>query len=308
MIKYASELTDFVDLLRTAAQSRNIPAAIVEKDYYVTRALKAVANAFPKGFLLKGGTSLSKGWGLLDRFSEDLDLLLLDGPSVSKTQRDKRMKRAEDAVGAYEGFTFSESRDVAKGEHRTSVFTYSHAVESLAGLGSTVILEMGTRGQKKTASERSVQSIVGAFSAQGGHEDLAEDLAPFEYPVQDLKTTFVEKLFAVYAAYEKNRAQNKARHYYDLSKLCQLEEIAEFAGSNGYFQIVSAVKTVSSKEFPHVAVPEADSFAECPALQPKGRDLEQLERNYVSESYLFFGPQPSLAEILESIGKLLPRL
>jgi predicted nucleotidyltransferase component of viral defense system len=71
--EYASDLSDFKDLLRAVADSKRQRAAIVEKDYYLCRALHALSAGHAGEFILKGGTSLSKGWNLLDRFSEDLD-------------------------------------------------------------------------------------------------------------------------------------------------------------------------------------------------------------------------------------------
>jgi predicted nucleotidyltransferase component of viral defense system len=49
--------------------------AAVEKDYYAMRALRTLQQNLAGQFIFKGGTSLSKGWNLIDRFSEDLDLL-----------------------------------------------------------------------------------------------------------------------------------------------------------------------------------------------------------------------------------------
>jgi predicted nucleotidyltransferase component of viral defense system len=49
---------------------------LIEKDYYVTEALRIVANYMPGEVIFKGGTSLSKGWNLIHRFSEDIDLFV----------------------------------------------------------------------------------------------------------------------------------------------------------------------------------------------------------------------------------------
>ena len=76
MTEYAADLPDFTDLIRTTASALGIPAPIIEKDYYLTRALFFLSGEHAGRFLLKGGTSLTKDWDLLDRFSEDLDVLL----------------------------------------------------------------------------------------------------------------------------------------------------------------------------------------------------------------------------------------
>jgi predicted nucleotidyltransferase component of viral defense system len=62
-------------LLRTAAAS-NVTEQFVEKDYYVTEILRIIAIELGDKAIFKGGTSLSKGWGLISRFSEDIDLFV----------------------------------------------------------------------------------------------------------------------------------------------------------------------------------------------------------------------------------------
>jgi predicted nucleotidyltransferase component of viral defense system len=86
--KYASDLPYFADLVRTAADCKNQRAAIVEKDYYLARALHALCSQHAGEFVLKGGTSLTKGWNLLDRFSEDLDILVRAEASWGAARRD----------------------------------------------------------------------------------------------------------------------------------------------------------------------------------------------------------------------------
>ena len=70
---FIHEDRDFDDLLTIVADQRGLTTGLVEKDYWVTHALWALQY---QGFDIwfKGGTSLSKGFGLIERFSEDLDL------------------------------------------------------------------------------------------------------------------------------------------------------------------------------------------------------------------------------------------
>ena len=93
---FASDHPEFRDLLRAAAEALNLPIWIVEKDYYVTRALRALSEQIGDQFLFKGGTSLSKAWKLIERFSEDIDLLFQieqDGKPLSKNQRHRSVSK-----------------------------------------------------------------------------------------------------------------------------------------------------------------------------------------------------------------------
>ena len=89
-MRYASDLPDFQDLLRATSDDADLPRWIVEKDYYVMRALCALQDKIGEQFLFKGGTSLSKSWNLIERFSEDIDLLFRteqNGEELNKKNR-----------------------------------------------------------------------------------------------------------------------------------------------------------------------------------------------------------------------------
>jgi hypothetical protein len=106
-MSYASDHKDFADLLRATVDARDLPLWIVEKDYYVTRALRALRDQIGDQFLFKGGTSLSKGWNLIERFSEDIDLLFRveeDGKALGTKKRHTRFKKAEAIVLGAPGF------------------------------------------------------------------------------------------------------------------------------------------------------------------------------------------------------------
>ena len=66
---------EFRDELVGAADHLGIPVLAVEKDYWVSRSLRGMAAARPDGFIFKGGTSITKGWRIGNRFSEDIDIL-----------------------------------------------------------------------------------------------------------------------------------------------------------------------------------------------------------------------------------------
>lgn len=73
------EPPDFDQAILRAAEhfrDRGLRPAIVEKDYFVTEALRMIATRGSDGVIFKGGTSLAKGWNLIQRFSEDIDIFL----------------------------------------------------------------------------------------------------------------------------------------------------------------------------------------------------------------------------------------
>jgi predicted nucleotidyltransferase component of viral defense system len=83
------EHPDFEQAILRATEhfhNRGLRAAIIEKDYYVTEALRLIATKAPDKIIFKGGTSLAKGWNLIQRFSEDIDVFL--DPLAFKVQQE----------------------------------------------------------------------------------------------------------------------------------------------------------------------------------------------------------------------------
>lgn len=126
----------FQDLLTTVGDTTGAGAALVEKDYWVTEALRPIAADFRGGVVFKGGTSLSKAWNLIRRFSEDVDpLIRQDHGRDTRGARDRYMKDIESAVGAIDGLTCThEGARSERGISRTAVFRYTPRTAARDGL------------------------------------------------------------------------------------------------------------------------------------------------------------------------------
>jgi hypothetical protein len=111
------EHADFEQSILRAAEhfrARGLRPAIIDKDYYVTEALRIVAGG--DGIIFKGGTILAKGWNLIQRFSEDIDIFLdpeAFQPALGKNAIDRELRKLRDAVGKHPALTF------IKGESQT---------------------------------------------------------------------------------------------------------------------------------------------------------------------------------------------
>jgi predicted nucleotidyltransferase component of viral defense system len=108
------EHADFAQAVIRAAEHfrpRGLREAIIEKDYYVTEALRIIEREAGGKVIFKGGTSLSKGWNLIQRFSEDIDIFLdptAFAPPLGKKAIDRELKKLRDAVGKHPALTFVE--------------------------------------------------------------------------------------------------------------------------------------------------------------------------------------------------------
>ncbi len=307
---------DFPDLLVTAGDVAGTNPALVEKDYWVTQVLRVIAADYSGGTVFKGGTSLSKAWGLIQRFSEDIDLLIRQDTESTETggARDRYMKAIQARVGEIDGLesTTGGARS-ERGISRTAVFTYEPRTTLLEGLHPTVILEMGIRGGAHPTEQRRIESILGSVldAVEPGHDELA----PFEMTVLHARRTLVEKLAALHTAcslWEEGRQtalQRQSRHLYDVYYLLGDEQIAAFVGSGEYRSLVQEIDEFARKYFErdHRTPPDM-TFEHSLALSPTGELLAAIQDDYERSSFLFYGEAPSLETIYERIKAARPRL
>lgn len=103
-MKYLHEHEDFKYFIIEAAKQVNLSEFIAEKDYWVTYLLKnLVKSEFANEFVFKGGTCLSKAYNLIERFSEDIDLLMIKTDKTqSKTQKEKRLVALREYIDSLE--------------------------------------------------------------------------------------------------------------------------------------------------------------------------------------------------------------
>src|SRR6202034_2166334 len=89
--EYLHQHKDFPDLLQIVGKEMGILAYLAEKDYWIMHVLHGLKKQGFE-FELKGGTSLSKGYGIIDRFSEDIDIHIKPHPDLKVEENPKKQK------------------------------------------------------------------------------------------------------------------------------------------------------------------------------------------------------------------------
>ncbi|MDE0653222.1 MAG: nucleotidyl transferase AbiEii/AbiGii toxin family protein [bacterium] len=203
------------------AGATGIPMPHVEKDFWVTEVLRGIAKrSADTGVcaVLKGGTSLSKAFGLIRRFSEDVDMLIVV-PGQSKGMVDSCLKSFVAAAEDATGLTAVVDPDTAtKGVKRTVTLTYPTETPPGA-LRPGVLLELRARGDKPPTVQRSLISLVAQHGPRAGLDLGFAEATPLTMNVLVPVRTLVEKLMIVHhAAAAENEAERArlARHYYDI--------------------------------------------------------------------------------------------
>jgi hypothetical protein len=312
------EHPDFDQLLMATQRHLGRPGlteAPIEKDYYVTEALRLVARANPEGVIFKGGTSLSKGWNLIDRFSEDLDLFVNPG-TLGKKGIDRILKQLRDAVRAHPGLVFrSEESTTIGGFGRCDSFGYTRRTMGPERLAPHVLLEIGTSSGTYPTENRLISSYVGEYLRDTGAHLETEDVAPFRMALLHFRRTFVEKLFAIHAKVEIFKETGRpigsyARHYYDLICLARQPEVPAMLESSEYGDIKADYERISLKAFPRgYRRPPGMSFADSDALYPGGDLSVMLGTEYQQQcEILCYGSFPTWDAWQGEFARLRPLL
>ncbi len=226
----------FVEAITATSAMFGIEPALVEKDYFVTLFLRKAVERIP-GLVFKGGTSLSKCYNLIDRFSEDIDLTLDD---EHFTQSKKRNSIIELITICEElGLELTNKEAIENHTHGNfNCYDISYPIIFPSeDVKSGLKVEM-TYIQKCYPHEQAVAtSYIGEFFAKNGNERVVAEyeLNAFTVQVQSLERTLVDKVFAICDYYLSGNTVRNSRHIYDISKLltkvdisaCNLKSLVE---------------------------------------------------------------------------------
>lgn len=308
-------------VIRTARhfQSRGWREAIIEKDYYVTETLRLIAAAAGDKVIFKGGTSLSKGWNLIQRFSEDIDIFLdpvAFKPSLGRKGIDRELKKLRQEIERHPALAFvAKESETIGGFGRNDRFEYKQRFAGTGEIRNRVLVEAGTASGREPIDRVRLQSYVGQFLQETGASVRAEDEGAFEMRLLHFRRTFVEKMFAIHAKVEAFKARHTsigayARHYYDLFCLADRPEILAMLNSKEYADIKADYDRVSTEHFPKSYVPPPDmTFAKSDALFPPAELRADLASEFEKQCrVLCFGPVPTWDDLqgkLDAIRKLL---
>ena len=212
----------FRDAILLASQKLEVSEDIVEKDYYVTIILKKL-SVTPYPVVFEGGTSLSKAFHVIDRFSEDIDITFTEhlGEARRKKLKYNILKPIADELGlVIRNFNFVESDK--------NLNHYDFCYESVVGdrvinaISPYVKLETSLMSYAFPTEERELGNYI--LDALGNEEQeliKVYDLGRFPMRVQSLNRTIIDKVFAVCDYYMQGKAHRNARHLYDIYKLSE---------------------------------------------------------------------------------------
>ena len=227
----------FAQLLNFAANTLNIRPEFIEKDYWITRALQRMSqNINAEKVVFKGGTSLSKAYRLTNRFSEDIDIAVIDADSFSGNQLKTFIKRlAKDMAADLEELVVPNVTSKGSRFYK-AIYQYPNLVglTSSAVKAGRILIEVNTYANPYPYTNQDVSSFLTEYLLTIGRIDLIEqyDLKPFSINVLDKRRTIVEKLVSLFRfSFEANSVKSlssKIRHFYDLYYLINDDKCSNY--------------------------------------------------------------------------------
>lgn len=233
-----------IEILNQATEITGLPSAAIEKDWWVTLALYASFSLrYSNDIVFKGGTSLSKGWNLIERFSEDIDLAIdrklfgFDG-DISKTQIKKLRRQSCEFISTTflddltktltEWKAIDECKLIAQPvidsdkDPQVIEIHYNSVIDTSEYLPQRVLIEVTSRSLIEPIEEIKINSILSECFPQQSFVTF-----PFTIPTVLPQRTFLEKVFLLHEEFsqktEKIRIDRLSRHLYDLEKLMDTE-------------------------------------------------------------------------------------
>lgn len=233
----------FEELIAGTANELAIPTNIIEKDYYVTIVLKALSEKIDD-MVFKGGTSLTKCYQLLDRFSEDIDISYTAESGIPGEARKKHLKRA--VVDTMEELNLP-IINIDETRSRRQYNCYRAEYTSIYGLITILkpelVVETYVALLPFPTTKRLVDNYIYRFLRGIDRLDIAEtyNLMPFEITTQTIERTLVDKVFAICDYYMQGKTERHSRHLYDIHKI-----VTSVGITDGMKRLVPEVRAVRS--------------------------------------------------------------
>ena len=325
MIFFELPENEKIELINQMHEETKLPQVIIEKDVWVTAVLRALfALSYSENLSFKGGTSLSKCWNLIERFSEDVDIAInreffgFFGDTFTIKQISKKMRKSAcnfirntlqfDLSHQMEtnGITadlFSIKMDITPVTtiDPEKVFVeYKSVFNAIPYIKNTVVLEIGVRSMKEPLQKVEIQSLIDRHFSQATFSEKS-----FEINVVVPERTFLEKVCLLHEEFSKSsehvRVERMSRHIYDLARIIETP-IAENALKNKelYQSIVAHRRMfIAMKGFDYDTLsPKTINI-----IPPK-EIIAKWEDDYNKMQAMIYGKSLSFNDIIEKITQL----
>jgi hypothetical protein len=316
MAEYLHQHPEFRELLRIIGEEKGIETALVEKDYWIMHALFGLKSQ-GYDFELKGGTSLSKGYKIIERFSEDIDIHIKppEDQKVNENPKNEKPANVEARKNFYDWLAgdikidgvvrvardtdFDNTKSYSSGGVR---LFYDNLFDPVEGIKEGILLEAGF--DRVTPNEKlTISSWAYDYAIKQGVDIIdnrAKDIACY-HPGY----TFVEKLQTIATKFRReqetgNTSVNFMRQYYDVYSLLGLSDVLAFIETPEYLQ-----HKQDRFPKPDLAIPVNQNEA---FLLNDEATRASFKKRYAGTAKLYYNAQPDFDKLLERIQQHIDKL
>lgn len=325
---YKIDKAEKVAIFNEIATQKGMKPFAVEKDWWVSRTLEIIFQMpIAKYLVFKGGTSLSKSWKLINRFSEDIDLAIdkeffgFTG-ELGKNQRDKLRKKA----GAYTTSTFFEelkqafaakgfnglefvvieAQDSDQDPRVLEIFYPNVITPDTEYVLPRVQIEVSCRSLREPFSIQSFGALVDEI-----YNDKEFANPVFEVPTVNAERTFLEKLFLLHEEFhrpaEKMRVDRLSRHLYDIYQLSKAGYDVKALNNKELYE------TIVAHRYQYSRISEVDYNLHHPKYLdpiPPADVIADWESDYVKmkEDMIYELNKPSFEDLINNLKELQKKL
>lgn len=308
----------------------NLPVESIEKDLWVTQVLHALFSLpVSDKLIFKGGTSLSKAWGLIDRFSEDIDLAIdpvfLGKPEGDPTKKQiKKLRKASslyvaeelaemlrarfEEVGLSDWLTV-EAQPNGEGDNTypepRQLYVHYRSVfgDHKGYLRSDIVLEISARSLMEPVAEVEVSSLLSK------HLPI-RDVAPVPVVTAVAGKTMVEKMFLLHEVFSIEghgmRAERKSRHLYDLYKMMSRPFAEEAIADSELWESIRHHREIYTSVSGMDYTPDV---RERLVLVPREDIIDVWKTDYEQMmGSMIYGEKPSWDELMQAMKELQERV
>lgn len=316
-----------VRIYTETGQRMGLPSSsAAEKDWWVVHTLALIFSMECAGALIfKGGTSLSKAWNLIQRFSEDIDLVLdreyLGFAGELKKGDIRRLRKksyqfiteefTEELKVRFSGMGFKDVtvkyRKVENHDQDPLIIEiyYPKLCEKDTYLKPGILIEVGCRSMKEPFTHRTFATLASEIYSDRTFSDK-----PITIPVVNPERTFLEKIFLLHEEFQKEagkiRVERLSRHLYDIEKLSQTK-FAEIALNNT--DLYKTIVSHRSKFTPISGIDYSNHSHENIKFIPPDNLLPHWEKDYQDMKVnMIYGEAPEFDKLIEQLKVLQKRI
>jgi hypothetical protein len=314
------------NIFAETAHRKALPISSIEKDWWVVQTLGVIfSTEYADKLIFKGGTSLSKAWNLIERLSEDVDLVLdrefLGFAGELSKKKIHKLRYASykfittkfiTALGsAFKDLGFSEvvvkCKEVVNHDQDPLIVEiyYPKLTEQDTYLRPGVLVEIGSRSLKEPYTQRTINTMVSEIFDNNPFSDNGINI-----PTVNPKRTFLEKVFLLHEEFqrppEKRRIERLSRHLYDIEKLSQTPFLQKALQDK---ELYNTIATHRSK-FSHLqGVDYAKHSPEYIKIVPPADLLPLWEKDYDSMTKsMVYGERLDFNELIKCIEEIQKKI